>query len=70
MLFFHLNREEITELVGRKTLAAKYRTNLLNQHVASLLEDMCSHYYYSTASWSQQIKQIWLNEFLFNFFST
>lgn len=42
MLFFHLNREEITELVGRKTLAAKYRTNLLNQHVASLLEDVLS----------------------------
>lgn len=42
MLFFHLDREEITELVGRKTLAAKYRTNLLNQHVASLLEDVLS----------------------------
>ena len=42
MLFFHLDREEITELVGRKTLAAKYKTNLLNQHVASLLEDMLS----------------------------
>lgn len=40
MLFFHLNREEITELVGRKTLAAKYRTNLLNQHMALLLEDI------------------------------
>ena len=42
MLSFHLDREEITELVGRKTLAAKYRTNLLNQHVASLLEDVLS----------------------------
>lgn len=67
LLFFFYLKEEKTKLGGRKTLAATYRTHLLNQKYGivssewSMLKGMRPHYYCSNASWSQQITQIWLN---------